>query len=264
VNLIDRPGTPQRAWDSWPALRQLPPAEPLAWSSAVVVAAHPDDEVLGAGGLLAMLAAAGARLRLIAVTDGEASHPDADPALIARVRTAETAKALEILGVGGIEVIRLGFGDTAVAGREEELASILAEQCAGFGVCLAPWEGDGHADHEAAGRAARRAARLAPGCPGALAYPVWMWHWAAPGDPRVPWHRACRVDLRPDVVARKRVAIRAFASQLADRGNGGGDGREHWHENENGHWRGDGRAVGPVLSAGVVAHFTTGQEVLLR
>jgi GlcNAc-PI de-N-acetylase len=43
-------------------------------TSAVIVAAHPDDEVLGAGGLISVLAASRARLRLVAVTDGEHSH----------------------------------------------------------------------------------------------------------------------------------------------------------------------------------------------
>lgn len=36
---------------------------------------HPDDEVLGFGGALALLAGQGARLRIVADTDGEASHP---------------------------------------------------------------------------------------------------------------------------------------------------------------------------------------------
>ena len=74
-NRIDRPGTAEQSWESWLDLRHLPAADPLAWPSVAVVAAHPDDEVLGVGGTMAMLAAAGARLRLIAVTDGEASHP---------------------------------------------------------------------------------------------------------------------------------------------------------------------------------------------
>ena len=78
-NRIDRPGTPEEAWESWLELRHLPVADPQAWRSVVIVAAHPDDEVLGAGGTMALLAAAGARLRLVAVTDGEASHPGADP-----------------------------------------------------------------------------------------------------------------------------------------------------------------------------------------
>ena len=69
-----------------------------------------------------------------------------------------------------------------------------------------------------------------------------MWHWARPADPRVPWQRACRVPLPAEVAARKRAAIQAFASQLADRG----------------------LAAGPVLPPGIVAHFTSGQEVLLR
>lgn len=239
-NRIDRPGTPEYAWDSRPELRHLPAADPRAWPGVVVVAAHPDDEVLGVGGTIAILAAAGVRVRLVAVTDGEASHPGADPAVIARTRAAESATALDLLGAHDIEVTRLRFPDTGLAACEEQLSAVLREQCAGFGVCLAPWEADAHADHEAAGRAARRAGRLA----GAqvLSYPIWMWHWAKPGDRRVPWHRACQVRLPAEVAARKRDAIDVFASQLADRGPG----------------------TGPVLPAGIVAHFTRSEEVLLR
>jgi LmbE family N-acetylglucosaminyl deacetylase len=240
ANRIDRPGTSEKAWRSWPDLRLLPPADPAAWPSVAVVAAHPDDEVLGAGGTMAILAGAGARLRLIAVTDGEGSHPDDDPAVIGPVRAAESAAALDLLGVRDAEVIRLRLPDTAVAAREDELAGLLRELCAGFAVCLAPWARDAHADHEAAGRAALRAG--AAGDRTVLSYPIWMWHWAKPADPRVPWHQACRVPLPAGVAARKRAAIQAFASQLADRGPG----------------------VGPVLPPGIVAHFTSGQEVLLR
>ena len=48
-NRIDLPGTAEEAWDGWVELKHLPVADPLAWPSAVVVAAHPDDEILGAG-----------------------------------------------------------------------------------------------------------------------------------------------------------------------------------------------------------------------
>ena len=238
-NRIDQPGTQERGWDTWPGLRHLPPVDPRGWPAVVVVAAHPDDEVLGAGGTMAILAAAGVRMRLVAVTDGEASHPDADPAVVARTRAAESAAALELLGAHEIEVIRLGFPDTGLAAREEQLSAALREQFEGFGVCLAPWEADAHADHEAAGRAARQAGRLAG--VQVLTYPIWMWHWAHPGDRRVPWHRACQVRLPAEAAARKRAAIDAFASQLTDRGPD----------------------TGPVLPAGIVAHFTRAEEVLL-
>jgi LmbE family N-acetylglucosaminyl deacetylase len=211
-------------------------AHPEAWQSVVVVAAHPDDEVLGVGGTMAMLAAGGARLRLIAITDGEASHPGADPAVIAQTRINESAAALDRLGARDINVVRLRLPDTGLAAREHELSDILSEQCAGFEVCLAPWEGDAHADHEAAGRAARRAGR------NVLTYPVWMWHWAEPGDRRVPWRRACQIVLPAEIANRKRAAIDAFASQLTDREAG----------------------LGPVVPPDIVAHFTRRQEVLLR
>jgi LmbE family N-acetylglucosaminyl deacetylase len=236
LNRIDLPGTAEESWDAWAGLEHLPVADPLGWPSTVIVAAHPDDEILGVGGTMSVLAAAGARLRLIAVTDGEASHPGADPEAVARVRTAESAAARHVLGVQDIEVIRLRLPDTGLSDREDELAARLRELCTGFAVCLAPWEADAHADHEAAGRAARRAARQV------LSYPIWMWHWAEPADRRVPWPHACRIPLAADVAARKTAAIQAFASQLTDRAG----------------------AAGPVLPPGIVAHFTRRKEVLLR
>ncbi len=235
-NRIDAPGTAEAAWLAWPPLQRFPVADSTSWRSAVVVAAHPDDEVLGAGGTMALLARAGARLRLIAVTDGEASHPGTgDQAALARRRIAESAAALKILGAQSAEVVRLRLPDTGLADREDELTGILRRLCAGFEVCLAPWEADAHADHEAAGRAARRAAQHV------MRYPVWMWHWAAPGDKQVPWDRCLQIPLPPDIAASKHAAIQAFTSQLTDRGS-----------------------FGAVLPAGMAAHFTRAQEVLFR
>lgn len=240
---IDAPGTDEAAWAAWRTLDSLPEARVNGVSlagvpSAVIVAAHPDDEVLGAGGLISVLAASGARLRLVAVTDGEGSHPGhADPAALGRRRAAESAGALRALGADGTEAIRLGLPDRGLADHEETLVATLAPLVAGFDVCLAPWEHDLHPDHETAGRAARRAGR-AP----VLGYPVWMWHWASPADPRVPWEQAARVPLPPDAAARKHAAIREFTSQAEDRGGG----------------------LGPVLSPGMIAHFTRAAEVVLR
>ena len=237
---IDAPGTDERLWAAWPWLSVLPGTAP-AWlaavRSAVVVAAHPDDEVLGAGGLISMLAASGARLRLVAVTDGERSHRGhADPAALAQRRTAETAAALGALGAGTAEVVRLGMPDSGLASREDQLTVTLAPLVTGFDLCLAPWDQDMHPDHDAAGRAARRAR------PDKLYhYPVWMWHWASPADDRVPWDRAQRVPLPPGAAASKRAAIGCFTSQTEDRGHG----------------------LGPVLPAGMIAHFTRPMEVLL-
>jgi LmbE family N-acetylglucosaminyl deacetylase len=237
---IDAPGTDERTWAAWPWLSTLPGAGPIGLSgirSAVIVAAHPDDEVLGAGGLISMLAASRARLRLVAVTDGERSHRGhASPGPLARRRTAETDAALRALGSRGTEIIRLKLPDGRLADRQDELAAALGPLVAGFDLCLAPWDRDLHPDHEAAGRAARGAATGA-----FYSFPVWMWHWASPGDPRVPWDEALRVPLAPRTVGRKRAAITCFASQTEYRGHG----------------------LGPVLTPGMIAHFTRTVEVLL-
>jgi LmbE family N-acetylglucosaminyl deacetylase len=230
-NRIDAPGTPEAAWRAWPGLRHLPAADVSGWASAVVVAAHPDDEVLGAGGTIAALAARGARLRLVALTDGEASHPGERESIGPR-RATETAAALAALGAGHTEVIRLALPDSGLAADEKDVTARLRELTHGFDICLAPWDRDAHPDHEVAGRAAQ----AARGGDGVLWYPVWMWHWARPGDPRVPWHAAVRVSLPRSLAARKRRAIGCFTSQL--------------------------RARGPVLPAGILAHFIRDMEVL--
>ena len=237
VNAIDQAGTDEAEWQAWAGLGQLPEADLSRWARVLVVAAHPDDEVLGVGGTMARLAAAGARLRLVSVTDGEASHPGhPNRSALAARRAAETAGALRALGAQATEVIRLGFPDTRVAAREDALAARLRDLAADCDAVLAPWDQDLHADHEAVGRAARRASPLT------YWYPVWTWHWARPGDSRVPWHRAVRVSLRPSIAARKRAAIRCFTSQLEPRDSG----------------------TGPVLTPATVAHFTRDHEVLLQ
>jgi hypothetical protein len=67
-----------------------------------------------------------------------------------------------------------------------------------------------------------------------------MWHWARPGDQRVPWAQAFRVPLPAVAAERKRAAIGCFASQLENRAD----------------------ELGPVLAPDFVAHFTRDFELL--
>jgi LmbE family N-acetylglucosaminyl deacetylase len=239
ANPIDAPGTSEAAWRDWPELARRPVLDVTAWSSAVIVAAHPDDEVLGPGGIMATLAGAGIPVRVVAVTDGEGSHGGrGDPAALARRRAAERERALHALGAAGAEVIRLGLPDAALGDRDQDIAAALGPLVSGFGACLAPWEHDVHADHEAVGRAARLVSGQVSGR--TWFYPVWTWHWACPNDPRVPWHRSVQVPLDAGAAARKRAAAACFASQLEPRPGG----------------------AGPVLSADFVSCFLRGYELL--
>jgi LmbE family N-acetylglucosaminyl deacetylase len=233
----DGSGTEEGTWRAWPRIDTFPDAGIGDSRSVVVVAAHPGDEVLGVGGLIAVLAAAGARLRVVGITDGDVSRPDCtDPASLARRRTGETSAALDRLGAGAVEVTRLGLPDCGLAACEDELAVRLSTLTEGFDLCLAPWEWDMHPDHDAAGRAARRMH------PRVLGYPMGMWRWAQPDDSRVPWDKAARFPLPDWAAEHKRSAISCFASLLEDRGE----------------------ELGPTLPAGMIAHFTREAEVLMR
>jgi len=221
---IQAPGTEESEWRAWAGWDALPELVLPTAGRAVVIAAHPDDEVLGFGGSLSLLAASGLDLTVITVTDGERSHPDSrveTPESLARIRAGETRAALAELGATGAEIRRLHVPDTEVAHHENRVATALAGVLTGATLCAAPWTGDVHADHEATGRAAV-AASDAAGVP-CLLYPVWMWHWAYPGDPRVPWADAARIPLPPPVLARKTSAISRFTSQISPLGPEPGD-----------------------------------------
>ena len=235
-------GTDETMWRDWPTPAGWPELDltSLADQTVVVLAAHPDDEVLGVGGLLARLAGLGADLRLVWATDGEASHPCSTAPVAARlgpVRRSESALAAERLGLAAAPRRHLGLRDGRLAAAEDRLTDLLAAEVAEADVVLAPWSRDGHPDHEACGRAARRVATAV------LEYPVWAWHWAEPDDPRVPWSRARMVDLDRDALARKAAAVGCFRTQVA--------------------------AIGPapadvaVLPDRVLAHFRRDHEVVL-
>ncbi len=222
-------GTSEATWLGSRVLSSLPG---LVWPElseghVVVVAPHPDDEVLGLGGMLVELARRGHRITVVAVTDGEASHPRSPTTsrdAMASRRCAERGEALVRLGLRAAEVVRLRCADGRVT-EDATLGARLLPILEDAALCLAPWLGDGHPDHDAAGRAALDAGFRA-GVP-VLEYPVWMWHWATERDSdnatAVPWKRARRVDLSLEALAAKQDAIAAYRSQIAPLSDAPGD-----------------------------------------
>ncbi|NRB55778.1 MAG: PIG-L family deacetylase [Salinicola sp.] len=211
-------GTLLAEWRQWQGLSALPAVDagtlvPVGFR-AVVVAPHPDDEILGCGALLQQWSALGRELLIVAVTEGTGSHPGSSawpPERLGRIRPEESRRALSRLGLEEVDVIRLHLTDTRVGEESHELAYRLHRLLRPDDVLVTTWRGDGHPDHEATGRVCARLAddrRLA-----LVELPIWMWHWAEPGDSRVPWHRARRVTVDDDQLARKRAAMIEHASQ---------------------------------------------------
>jgi LmbE family N-acetylglucosaminyl deacetylase len=218
-------GTAEAVWSACGDFDALPVLDLAACTRAVVIAPHPDDETLGAGGTIAMLLDKGAETVVVFASNGEASHPVStaiSPRELSARRTAESAAALDALTPAvdaRIAVVRWQLPDGGLAGREEAMAERLGELLQPGDWCLATWDRDGHPDHEAVGRAARDGSASA----GArlLSYPVWAWHWAAP--PGLPWSRASRLVLSQSARTRKRQAVACYKSQIEPLGPGPGD-----------------------------------------
>jgi LmbE family N-acetylglucosaminyl deacetylase len=72
--------------------------------SILVVAAHPDDEVLGCGGTLAKLAAAGAVVNVSFLSDGVTARADSAALHLGQLEARKTAarRAADILGVRSV------------------------------------------------------------------------------------------------------------------------------------------------------------------
>lgn len=105
--------------------RQIPPdrAERVTAASALVVAPHPDDEVLGCGGLVAGLVAEGAAVRVLFLTDGGGDEEgEARAGYVAR-RRAEAAAVADLLGFAGVE--HLGLPDGGLADHLDRAAAAL-------------------------------------------------------------------------------------------------------------------------------------------
>ncbi len=236
-------GTPRRCWDADERLASLPTLTLRGVTSLVIVSAHPDDETLGCGGLIVRASDAGIPIRIVAVTDGSASHPRSSTVPgedMAHLRSAELREAVGYLATAAT-ISWLGFPDGQTLDFEADIEQRLREELhdGGAGTVVAvTWAGDGHRDHRVVGTIVDR---IVP--PGATLwrYPIWMWHWATPETPGLPWETAASLTLTPFELARKRRAVGAFGSQISPLSSAEGDER--------------------VLTADVLTHFDRDREM---
>ncbi len=223
--LIHGEGTAEAVWLPWLHRAQVPELPLATWLPAsrrmVVVAPHPDDEVLACGGLLHAHARNGGSAVVIAVTDGEASHadvckttgaPEVAAADLAATRRLESQSGLLHLAPHCQVVHRLGLPDGQVAANTQRLTDVLTRLLRPDDLVVSTWRLDGHPDHDATGAAAVRACAEV-GCP-LLEAPVWMWHWALPDQDSIPWHRLRAVQMPASALAAKQLALQQHASQL--------------------------------------------------
>jgi LmbE family N-acetylglucosaminyl deacetylase/SAM-dependent methyltransferase len=236
-------GTPESTW-AGAGVGDLAPLEagtvPGSGERLIVVAAHPDDESLGAAGLIHTALRRGATVHVIVCTAGEASHPGSPthtPARLAAVRRSEVDDALRILHAGAphagqLDWEHLGLPDGQLARHadavESAIGGAVAEGTAAGTrgapaprtVLAAPYRSDAHTDHDAAGSAAARVA-AAKGL-GLLEFPIWYWHWATPRHD-LQWRHWRTLPMDADTLRAKRAVLAAHRSQVAALSTAPGD-----------------------------------------
>ncbi|MBC7682847.1 MAG: PIG-L family deacetylase [Ferruginibacter sp.] len=212
-------GTPESAWKAAPQLERAP-CHPLNWwmplgTRLVVLAPHPDDEILACGALLQQHAQRGGECLVVAATDGEASHPPTQhrsAAQLATTRQAETLRGLSWLGLTDDNVVRLGLPDGQLAHRTDDLCRALQRLLRPTDLVITTYRLDGHPDHEAcAGSVAQVCTQV--NCRLAQA-PVWLWHWAAPDESTIPWNRLHGFQIPHATQTLKLQALAEHRSQL--------------------------------------------------
>lgn len=139
----------------------------FASGRVLIVAAHPDDETLGAGAQLPMM---GGRVTIVHATDGAPRNMDdatragfSSREAYAEARREELLTALAYAGIASSQCRELGHADQEASfnlrGLTEEIAFIIREVQPEW-ILTHPYEG-GHPDHDACALATHCALTLA-------------------------------------------------------------------------------------------------------
>jgi LmbE family N-acetylglucosaminyl deacetylase/glycosyltransferase involved in cell wall biosynthesis len=184
-------------------------SEQLLGEKLLILAPHPDDEVIGCGGLLALHAADKRSVRVVIATNGAAgrSGEESKGDLVA-IREEESRAGLAILGVEDVRF--LGLPDRALSDHIDQLVDLLEREIHDFhpDLIAVPSPVEIHPDHVAL--AAALCATLQRGTVG-----------SSVATARVAFYEVSQ-PLRPNILvdisgvaARKQEAIRAHRSQTA-------------------------------------------------
>ncbi len=227
--------------------------------SLLVLAPHPDDEVLGCGVLIMRKVDAGIPVHIVFATDGARSHELIQPERLIALRREEAIEAGRRLGLTADDLTFLNHPDgelRQVQGQlERELEELIRRHQPE--VVVVTSHQDAHPDHQSLALAARAAIAGAGLTRALYEYPVWYWarlpwlhrpsglvdaFWHFLRDPFVELVRETPHRVRTEgYLDRKRAALEAHASQI--------------------HPFPPGSESGPLLPPDFVDHFFQAHEV---
>ena len=196
--------------------------------SLMVIAPHPDDEVLGCGGLIARVLAEGGRVLVLVLTGGERSHfhcCNLDGEAIKQARRDLTLKAAERLSLPADNIVFFDWGDGRLAdcgpkewcGKAGEIRSWIQRWEPEAVFAPHPWEG--WPDHVVTEKLTRLAVERSGVSCRLFHYCVWFWYYlplrmALAAD----WRGARLLDIS-GVHPQKQAAMEIYLKPRAPCGN---------------------------------------------
>lgn len=173
----------------------------------LLLAPHPDDEVLGCGGLLSRLVHQGKEVDVCIISDGSASHHnccDTPSDIIAAERKQLAYSAARIIGLPNTHIHFLNLLDGNIP------SDFHLELSRKPDVVLVPHWGEGWPDHLAV-----REIGLRLGAP-TYEYCVWMWYY---NTWRIFSQKAYALRMSQEEHTTKRLAIEAYTRPTAPCGH---------------------------------------------
>ena len=194
---------------------QVQPNRPLR---IVAMGAHPDDAEQKFGGTAALFAAQGAKVKLVALTNGDVGHFAQAGGPLAKRRKAEVEACHKMLGVD-TEVLDIHDGELMPdLETRRKVANVIRDYQADIVLSHRPW--DYHPDHRAVGTLANDAAVLvvapffSPYTPPTKRNPIFLYYSDAFTKP-YPFDPILAVGF-DEVAQKKWDCIAAMPSQFGD------------------------------------------------
>lgn len=185
----------------------------------IAFGAHPDDAELKASGVAALWAAQGAKVKFVAMTNGDVGHFEQAGGPLARRRKAEVAECARILGIEN-EVLDIHDGELMPSLQNRKtVARLIRDWQADVVMGHRPY--DYHADHRYTGVLLDDAAVLVvapfftPDTPPTARNPVFLYYSDAFQQP-LPFNPSIVVGF-DDVADKKWQCIGAMPSQFGDK-----------------------------------------------
>lgn len=151
-----------------------------SWSRVLIVAPHPDDEVLGCSGLIQHLLRDGKRVDVVILSGGGKSHAGCcqiDTSLLIDSRRNLSRKAANLLGLSLENLHFLNYPDGCISYDCSETGQLknLIEGLQPDAIFV-PHRGEGWSDHLAAGAIVRKLISKTPKVE-LYEYCVWFWFY---------------------------------------------------------------------------------------